>query len=397
MANRYRYTDGATANSVSGSGPFTNTPWDSAISGVTARARPATRQGIYDELVLCLQDAGLTEFVQTAGADSVWFSAGEDGLQHICIRTRFDGRYLYIDVAPKLDASNLPQGGIGGAATHDRCDLGAADFTADFHCSANLDRFWFVVQNVNHTATMFVLGSGNLDVFEGNQNVLITSGAVSAGDFVTILTTTNPLSLGFRAGDVLQVVEVAAAGSPLAERFRVHDVTTTGIVAESLASSYSAAARIGVLPNPVFRFLGANTEVTNTLTAGRVTTPYYHRGVISNDLVALDGFASGIQEYGASFALGRDYVETPLGNALGTGTTANERTQRFTCREVGLMLPAGERLIGALPGLFAYPGTPVYYPHDDMENSRSSPLSRYVPLRFTATSTQHFMMGPTPQ
>lgn len=399
MANRYRFTDGATADSVSGSGPFTNTPWDTAISGVTARTRPTTRQGIYDELVLCLQDAGMTEFVQTAGADSVWFSTGEDGLQHICFRTRFDGRYIYIDVAPKLDATNLPQGGLAGATLQDRCDLGASDFTADFHCSANLDRVWFVVQNTNHTATMFVMGVGNLEVVDGNPNILITSGAVAAGSFVAIATTTNPLSLGFRAGDILQAVEVAAAGSPLAERFRVHDVTTTGIVAEALANSYSAAARIGTLPNPIFRFMGSNNEMTATSTSGRFTTPYYHRGVIANDLVALDGFGSGILEYGANFALGRDYVETALSNALGTGTTANERTRRFTCREVGLVLPATSQdaPVGVLPGVFTYPGAPAYYPHDDMELTRTSPLSRYAPFRCTASSTQHFMMGPTPQ
>lgn len=399
MANRYRFTDGSTAGSVSGSGPFANTPWDTAISGVTARARPTTRQGIYDELVLCLQDAGMTEFVQTAGADSSWFSAGEDGLQHICFRTRFDGRYIYIDVAPKLDAANLPEGGLAGTASHDRCDLGAADFTADFHCSANLDRAWFVVQNTNHTASMFVLGVGNLEIVDGNPNILITSGAVAAGSFVTLPMTTNPLSLGFRAGDILQAVEVAAAGSPLAERFRIYDVTTTSIVAEALANSYSAGARVGTLPNPIFRFLGANNEMTGLLTASRFTTPYYHRGVIANDLVALDGFGSGIQEYSVNFALGRDYSETALGNALGTGTTANERTQRFTSREVGLIIPSTtlDAPVGVLPGVYAYPGTPAYYPHDDMELTRTSPLSRYVPFRCTATSTQHFMMGPTPQ
>lgn len=398
MANRYRFTDGSSATSVSGSGPFVGFPWDTGITGVTARARPTTRQGLYDELVLALQDAGWTEFVQTAGADSVWFSTGEDGNQAIVARTTFDGRYIGIWVAPKLDASNLPVGGIGGGVTvQDRVDLGTSDRTMDFHVSVTLDRVWFVAQQSTHLTTnpMFVISFGNLEVYEGNPNILVTNGAAAAGSFVSIPFATNPLSLGYRAGDVLQIVEQTAASSPLAETFRVVDVTTTTIVADSLSGSYTSGARVGTLPCPVYRVCVDNDELEALPSAMKLTTPYHHGGPSTNDLVALDGFPSGVLELEIDYGVGESHAMGGARDAFGVGTTPNQRSLRFTCRSIGVKVTESA-VVGVLPGLFAYPGTVTYFPHDDMLYDRVTPNERYVPLRFTATSSLHYMMGPTP-
>lgn len=402
MALVYRYSDGTNATSVSGAGPFPGTPWDTGRAGVVARARTTTRQGIYDEIAAALVAAGWTRVV-AAGApnnDDHWFSAGESGTRHICVRTRHtlvgSNRYVEFYVGVKLDAGGLIQAGVGGqSSVIDRLDTTTADYTSDFHIVGDLDSMWFVFQNVNHSGSMLVAMVGELIPVDLNTNVMITSGALTAGEQVQIAVTGNPIALGYRALDPVQIINVAAAGVARAETQIITRVTSSSIYVRQLGQAYDAGARVGAAPMMTSRLVSNNTELdTIQGVVSNVVTPLMHdRLNRTSDLAVDNALPNGQIMNQANYALLRSWEQTA--SEFGSGTTGNNRTLRFTARTIAVGV-GGRTWAGRLPRLLSYPGTPVYYPHDYGRYDRVTPAQDFVPFRFTSISARHYMLGSTP-
>jgi hypothetical protein len=416
----YRFTQSATSGSVSGTtadhgGSYTGTPWDTGRTGVTSVTRPTTRAGIWDVIDATMTAAGWTA-TSKGTRDSVYTSTGESGNENWCVRiTLSSGQFINFAVAPKVDASNNLQGAIGVSGTNaqDRWNLTASDFTADFHFLANKDWIIGTVQNTSHASTMFTIFLGGLSRAGtgNNTNVLISSGSVSAGSFVSIACTANPLTAGYRPGDIVQIVATNTADSAFAERVLLVDVTTTAVVARTLTNNYSSGTRIGMLATPIARCVGNDTEFDATGTNFLFTSPYMNVGLTTNDLCNANGNSNGSGQlfYEPDYSLGDTTTQT--GTEYGTGASGTQnRTLRFTCRAVlarvttaptailpsGASSATGRNILGIITPLFAYPGTPSYYPHDNMQFNRQATPDDYVPLRFTQSSAIHFVMGPTP-
>ena len=399
----YHFTDGSTADSVSGAGPFTDTPWDTAVTDITAVARPTTRQGRFDAIDAALVAAGWTKHVTTAGSDHVYFSDGENGDQHLCIRIELQSsdRYTLFYCGTKLASGappTLDSDAIGGdtALQRDRWDT-SSDITTDLQILASKDFIWAVSQNINHTGNMDVAFLGAMKATSSNPNVLASGVAVTAGDYVVVATGTNPLDLGYRVGDFVQLVEVDQGSSPFVETQQIVAVTTTTITLKTVINTYTSA-RIGTHIVSVGRWVSQNDEFDSTT---HFSSPvlFDTPSKAAGDLCASNGFPSGdVASYTKQFALGTSHNDG--GGAFGSGTQPNFRTNRFTCRAVQLKNAPGDAVnasfAGALPGLLTYNGSVTYYPHDDMED-RQVISGRYSPFRFTATSTEHYLLGPVPQ
>ena len=398
MTRIYQATDGTSASSISGNGTLAGTPWDTGRTGVSLLTRPSTREIIYNNIVAALVAAGWTQYVKNATAgsqDNVFESDGEDGTANLCIRVQqqTSGRYIYFYVAPKLDSSNDLVQAIGGqSSTADRWDLTSSNFTADMQILATKDYIWVVTQNINHTSSMFCAFLGNLETYFGIPTILATSGAVSAGSFVEIATTVDPHTAGYRMGDTIQILEVAKAGSALTEYCTVAAVSATSVTVRRLQNSYSAGAKLGTHPCPIVKFVGANTQFQGSNTPTNLTSPFLPATVDGLNTFASGSFPSGAELNALEYALQSVYAST--GDEYGTATTPNDRTLRFTCRTMAVGFD-GAACGQVLPGIIAYNGTPSFYPHDYRRADRLSSLKDYVPMRFTATGTLYYLLGPT--
>ena len=398
----YRFTDGSTAASVSGSGPFPGTPWDTGRTGVVARTRPTTRTGLYDELVAALIAAGFTNYNKSnvAGSkDDVFESTGESGAENVCIRLQQSttARYILGYVAPKLNSSNDLEKAVGGATgtAHDRWDFSTSDFTSDFQILANKDYIWAVAQNTNHTAAMFTMFLGLLKPVDTNANTMILSAGVSAGDFVSVPVTGNPIALGYRPLDVVQIVNTPKASTARAETQVVVQVSTTAVVLRRLGLAYDSGARIGMAPVPIARRISQDVEFDNgSGVVNQFTSPFMPALIgRASDFAADNSLPSGQLLTGVDYALLGTHAQG--GTEFGSGVTPNNRTLRFTTRTVAVGLADGN-LMGKVPGLATYNGTITYYPHDYGREDRATPDRDYVPMRFTAASARNYMLGPTP-
>jgi hypothetical protein len=401
----FHFTDGVTTNSVSGVAPFTNTPYDTAISGITARTRPTTRQGIFDEIDFALTTAGWTRFQTVVGSDHVYTSAGESGNENLNIRLRHitSNRYLYFGMSTKLTAGNILDtaaeiGGTNSNQTRERWDLGTSDFSSDFQIIASLDFFTAVFQNINHTSSIFVGFLGNSIAIDENANVLTLSANVAAGTDVVLTPTTNPLVAGYRPGDLIEIVEVEPSSTATAERQLVTDVTSTTFTVANLANAYTGSgggvgARLGQRTSPLIR------GVWNNGTSGAWNPVLNPNVTLSDDILVASTTATG-----AGFDMGTVRSLWPAAHtdtAFGTGATPNNRSNRFTCRSLAFTF--GNSLIGEMPRFLAYPGTVTYYSasgnggHDHMENNRVTPTDRFSPMRFGTTATNNYLLGPVPK
>lgn len=415
MTEIYRFTQATIAGSVSGSaaeqgGSYVGTPWDTGRTGVVSITRPTTRTGIYDAIVAALVAAGWTQHakVATSGSkDDVFESSGEDGGQNLCIRLlqQTSGRYLSFLCAPKLDASNDLEKAIGGStAAVDSWDLTTSDFTADLQILASKDFIHVVVQNTNHTSTMYHAFLGNLLPFDSNKNVLTLDAPVAAGEFVQAQTDVNPISMGYRVGDVIQIVNTAKSSTARAESQILVAIDTTSVTFRRLNGSYDAGARIGMRPVPIARRVGANVEFQTAGTPNQFTSPFIAPTINSpsGDFAADNSLATGFVYTDVHYALLDRHAQAS--SEFGTGTTANSRTLRFTCRSIAVAI-AGTGSVrtkgfgGRVPGLYSYNGTASFYPHDHMKEDRmpvGGTTYDYAPFRFTATSSEHYILGPTP-
>lgn len=403
----YQATDGSTAASVSGSGPFAGTPWDVARAGTTLVARPTTRQAIYNRIRDALIAAGWTQFNKIAvdgTRHDVFESNGESGTDNLCISIQqfTTGRWLVFNCAPKMDASNNLVKLIGltsapGAASLNNWDLTAADFTSDFQILANKDYIWAVFQNINHTAAMHVMFMGALKPVDSNINTLLLSGGIVAGDHVLIPVTTNPIVAGFRPGDVVQILNSPKTSTARCETTQIVEVQAAAVRVRAISQgAYDTGARLGMMPCSIARFVGQNDELdTGAGVTNNFTSPLMFSRIqrAAGDFAADNALPSGQLLDAVDYALLNTHAQA--GTEFGSGATGNNRTLRFTCRTV-MVGSAPNNALGKVPGLISFPGTGNYYPHDYGRDDRISPQRDYTAMRFTATSTRPFMLGPTP-
>lgn len=397
MTRIYRYTDASSATSISGT---------SAFAFGTSRARVTTRTALYDEIVLALVAAGWTQHNLTT-RDDTWESTGESGNERIRIRTKYlvpgspstQNEFNFF-IGTKLDGSNNLQGSIGTVSSASTLDgwVISADVTFDFQFLATKDFIWMNVRAVTASGTtaaddQFNCFLGNLDRSgEANQNVMLLASGASAGTFVSLdVTGFNPITLGYRPGDFIQIVEIAAAGTATAQTVRIASLTSSSIVVDSLAAAYSTGAILGALPQPTMRFVSKNVDPDNN---AQWTSHLDFNPSLASDLAG----GTGRNLNTIHFATGTTYVDSA---DMGSGTTPNKRTKRFGCRSISLGLNDsgavfGSGLNGRVPGLFAYPGSMSFFPHDTGTYNRVSPNERYVGARFTSASTKPWMFGKAP-
>lgn len=397
MTHVYQFTELTVSNSVSGSaaqqgGSYAGTPWDTGRTGVTSVARPTTRTGIYDALVTALLAAGYTR-VNLAVRDDLWTSTGEAGSgARLYFRTRFStARYIDLFLGTKIDGSNNLQGVIGGGANaYDRIDLGAADTTHDLQFVGDLNGWIFHAQPTSLT-TAHTLLCGSAETIGAVGAIMQNVGALAAGSAVAIdVTPSNPISLGYRVGDVVRLVEIDPASPARAESTVIVDMSTSSITVAALTNAY-VTARIGANPMPVYRGASTNTELVLSTTLNSIFTSPLRTGLRLNgdDLVADPGEVL----INSDFTLLNAHAQT--GTEFGTGTTPNARTLRFTMRRL-VLGGAGNSVLGTIRYLRTYNGTPTLYPHDYGRDNRVTPVRDYTPFRWTNTSTSYYMLGPVP-
>lgn len=379
MARILWYTDGSTAGSISGS----------VLAFGTAKARPTTRNAVYDNAIVAgLVAAGWTQHNQ-ATRDDVWTSTGESGAESINIRTHLSGGNLFrFSVGTKVDGSNVLQGAIGETGnTFDQWSI-AADTTFDYIIMATADFFWMTLRRVSDNV-VFSVFVGNLERDSTtNPNTLITSSNVSAGTNVSIPVGSNPQTLGYVPGDFVQIISTAAADAAQAQTVRIVDTTASSVKVDSLAAGYLSGARIGALPSPIMRFVGQDTDPDST--ANWYSPLIFAVVGATTDLATSPGQVIA----GVDFAAGNSLTAQ---DGFGTGTTANKRTRRFTCRSLELRDSPGNAVIGRVPGVFGYPGTNSYYPNDTGTWNRVTPNQRFLAVRFNSvTTTKNWVFGKAP-
>lgn len=401
MAKVFRFTDGSTADSVSGTGPFpANTPFNTG----TARTRTATRQAIFDELDAALVAAGWTQYSKTAQR-AVYESAGEVGNENIGLELNLlSGRYLHFNLAPKLDSSNELDGGIGnnvssggGADTAGRWDLTSSDFTADFFILVDRDHLVAAFQNSNHTDPVHWVSIGRLKRSNIIQQGVHTLAAnASAGAYVTLDVTGSgdPIASGYRPGDTIDIVETAKVEAPAARRLYVVDVTTTSLTVLHLPVDFHAGALIGGQASPLIRAVSNDVlpDDTNLWSSPFVDADFADGGATAGELLASAlSLPNGETASRVYFSANPGYASS---GEYGSGANPNNRTQRFTCRNLSIGL-AGTSLLGVHPHLIAFPGNAAQYPHDWYLANRINPDQYFVSFRPTSATAQRWGVGPT--
>lgn len=395
----YHFTSGVSADTPS-------TAWDATgRTDVHLVSKPTSRDGVFLAINEALQGAsgaGWTAHVtsSTVGArDVVYFADGENNDQHNCIRITSDtsGRYINFYAGTKLDNSTpkLLQGAIGGGSTvRSRWDLSTSD-TPDWELQilASEDFIWVFVQedtvlSGDPVYSMFLGSPCPVDA----QKSTLTATSLTAGDNVTITPAAgNPLTLGYRPGGILRIVEVDEASAAAAETQLITKVTSTTIEVRRLNNSYTSA-RIGDFPVRMFRYVGTNDDIESN---AQLTSPLNYYQINGDDLDATVD-ANGQQIYDIHYSLLSTGTSTSE-QGFGSGTTPNQATLRFVCRSLGI-IDSNAALVGTLPSIYNYPGDPTYYPHstDTFVRDRVTPTEDYTIARFTSTTGLDYVLGPTP-
>ena len=395
MTIHFRYTDGSTGTSISGAGPF---PGGSPFATGTSITRPTTRQGIFDEINTALTTAGWTSYVKTASQDIVYESDGESTDENIGIQMEFQttNRYLVFYIAPKLDSSDDLEARIGDGAVSDannRWDLGAADFTSDMFVLASKDSLFAMVQNINHTSSVFWVHIG-VGARTGvmNPNVMALNAGATTGTYVNLdVTPASPAGLGYRVGESVTIVETAKASSAKAHKVLITGIGANSIEVRNLPATYAAGALVGANASPLFRAVAANELPTDT-TAWR--SPFYlsDQDPDGADVLAVNRSAANGQALVIEFTAFNAYATN---GEFGAGNTKNARTNRFTCRTITLKSSTLESLLCKVPSLIAFPGNVTLYPHDVMLADRVTPNKHFVGFRPTSSTAERWMVGPT--
>ena len=237
------------------------------------------------------------------------------------------------------------------------------------------------------------------------------------GMFVELLTEdgsgspVNPLSIGFRPQDRIQIVNVDPNGDARAETQPIIDVQTDRIVVRRLRYDYDGddasvnprvyGARIGMYPQAIMMTTGQNDELEQA-TYHRTLTPFYFNPILDRGaLGGTNGDFSGDATSGAGeistnkihYAQLSTHAQT--NDEYGSGITGNERTLRMTIRSVAIGNQTGSILM-KIPRLAAFNGTASYYPHDNHLRDRASPQEDFISFRFASSSTKVYVVGPTP-
>lgn len=357
-------------------------------------------------------NAGVSIDVDAAG-----FTIPNTGLANSSILTpileREIGTQAFVNISPFTDDNH-------------RWDLTASDFNADFQIVCDMDFIWAVFQNVNHTSVMYVTGIGDGAPFDVNTNNFVLDTSVTSGDFVELIVldpitklTVNPISLGWRSGDVFQIANVDSNGVPRAETQVAVEIQSDRVICRRLAYDYDGddqsvnpqieGARIGAYPLPIMKTVGENQEIEASATLQPVNTPFSMRQLIDrgNQLGGTDGDFTGPATSGDGeghqspgiYSVGYAQLGThaQTNDEYGAGTTGNERTLRLTQRTVAVVGLGGHYSL-KIPRLEAnnITATGTFYPHDNMLRDRVTPGEDFVPFRFTATSARVYVLGPTP-
>jgi hypothetical protein len=406
----FRYTDATNVNSISGTGPFgAGTPFQTG----TARTRPTTRQGIFDELALALVAAGWTEVAHVASTRHVYKSNGEDTTENINIELNLlAGRYLHFNIGTKVDVSDELEARIGnnlstggGSDANGRWDLGTVDVTTDFFILVTKDHlFAFFQEDGAPTATALWVSIGigkRTNVLNPNKYAIVNSPV--AGDNVLLdVTPSNPLADGYRPGGIIDIVEVAPVQTAKARRLLLTEVTTTGFRVAHLPLNFAATALVGAQPSPLFRGVSNNelpddpTVWSSPLDARRPYAgsqppsflPLASQGEI---LATANLLPNGLVLSEIYFASNPGFASS---GEYGAGGTPNQRTQRFTCRNIALASPSMEIAL-VHPVLLAFPATVGLYPHDWFNADRFTPNQYYVGFKPTSSTTERWGVGPT--
>jgi hypothetical protein len=378
MTRQLWYTDGSTAGSISGS----------VLAFGTAKARPTTRNQIYDNAIVAgLVALGFTQHNQ-ATRDDVWTSTGESGGESINFRTHLSGGNLFrFSVGTKVDGSNVLQGAIGENNNAFEQWSIPADTTFDYIMMGTADFFWLSLRRVSDNVNFNVF-LGNLERDGSvNSNVLTLSSNASAGTNVVLSVGSNPQTLGYNPGDFVQIVSNAAADAAQAQTIKIINTTTSTIEVDSLALGYSTGARIGAQPSPIVRFVGQDLDAddVNSWYSPLLTT-------------LIIGATTDITGQPGQLLNRVDYSAGSTGTAqdgFGTGTTANKRTRRFTCRTLELR-DLNNAVYGRVPGVTLYPGTNSYYPNDTGTWNRVSPSQRFLAMKMGSASSKNWVVGKAP-
>lgn len=409
MAKVFRFTDAVAADSVSGTGPFpTGTPFDTGAS----RPRPTTRQGIFDEIALALVAAGWTEVQHTAGSRHVYRSDGEDTTESVNIELNHlaTDRYLHFNIGTKVDALDELEARIGnnvssgaGADTNGRWDLGTSEFTSDFFILCDKDHLFAAFQNINHTSSVFWVSIGlgkRTNILNPNKYALVNNPI--AGDYVSLDVTGsgNPVADGYRPGDTIDLVEIAVAEAPAARRLLVTAATPTSFEVLKLPIDFHAGALLGAQPSPLFRGIASDEVPDDTsVWSSPLQGVLEYAGSNPESAISIDGEllatalgnANGVSLSEVHFSANPGYSSS---GEYGSGGTPNQRTQRFTCRNISL---AQNNVEVALvhPTLLAFPASVGIYPHDWLKADRLTPPQYYVGFRPTSSTGERWGVGPT--
>lgn len=419
----YHYTPGV--NAVGNSGPF-----DTARAGVEQRTAPATRQGVFDAIREALAGptgAGWTETAASTPTHRVYTSPGESGDENLVLtlsqglRTSPDVRYVHFGCAHSVDASGAPQNAanFGVSIDADHSLNLPLDFAVEFQILASRDWIWVFLSRTSNQESWVLFGGLLRRVFCNTNVLTVGPGGASPGANALVPTTVNPATLGVRVGDNLTVIDQAVSVTPAAENVLVTSLETTGVRVARLAGAYTAGSRIGDSPNPIVTAAwtgnqslddgGTSVASSNFLSCYRFATPG------DAELMPDDSDGQFDVSYVNFKLLGKGRQQQNDQEGLGVLAQPEVRTNRFLCpailvqkgvasirstapQDVGQT--PGRATLGVLPGLYLYPGSASYLPHDNFVRTRNvTSAEDYVPARFAGSSTgsdEHYALGPTP-
>ncbi len=399
MASIFRFTDGVTADSISGPGPH---PPGSPFDTGTPIPRPTTRQEIFDALDSAMVATGMIQHVKTASTDIVYESNGENGNENFGLQMELQTatRYLYWYIAPKLSISNDLEARVGNGATNDfhgRWDLGSVDFTADMFILASKDHLFAFVEEVPHGSGAVLnwvsIGLGKR-TNRANPNVYALNSAATAGEYATLdVAPNNPLADGYRPGEYIEIIETDKSQTVKAHRLYILGATTSTFEVRNLPESYAIGARVGANASPLIRGAAIN-EVPDDPDVW--VTPFFlpeRMSPMGSDMLAVNNnlpFGAILQD--VTFSVRPGYASE---GEFGIGNSPNKRTQRFTCRTIGVdAAQRGE--FARVPNLLTFPGNVNLYPHDVMIADRLVPQRHFIGFCPNTGTTERWCVGPIP-
>jgi len=287
--------------------------------------------------------------------------------------------------------------------------LGAADVSMDVQIVATLDWWYATAQGAGGSGNVLFFGAPDVEPIGANPAVMVSSGGVSPGEFVTIpVVGYDPAALSYEVGEQIQILTTSTAELAVGETTVITAIGAADVQVRQLQFGYAAGARLGARPCRITRV--AQSQVDIVVTATDLT--YFSSPVRLGRLHAVGGDVLASLGLGAVAAVQDIRVEYPYAvSKAGATTELGFGSQAATMARQPYFLPRGLTLVrqaaddrsvlGELPGLLDYPGSVTYYTprHDNFRDPQvTAPTPNdYVPVRGTSTSIRHFLMGPTPR